>query len=164
MSTYSIGKAYEIGMTVGDVVTITPARFRNDLESTRTYIDGLARDVAAGAGNPRMTSAWKAAWSDFLVRWGTFYANMEGQVNAWLASAFPNLTGSWNAIIRFGEEARSWAQSFRDLGGQRTNVPEYVPRAPSPVDFNPLHVSAGPFVWGLLALGGVVAVVALKRS
>lgn len=156
--------AYKIGLEVGDVVTVTPARFRADLEATRTYIDGLAADIASGASNPRMTAAWKNRWSDFLVRWGTFYADMEGQFNAWLASAFPNLTGSWNTIIRYGEEARSWAQAFRDLGGERTMAPEYVPRQPSPVELNPLHVSAGPFVWALLGLGGLMAFVALKRS
>lgn len=162
MSAYDIGKAVE--MTVGDIVTVTPGRFRADLEATRTYIDGLAADIAAGAANPRMTAAWKARWSDFLVRWGTFYADMQGSWNAWTASAFPNLTGGWNTIIRYGEEARSWAQAFRDLGGERTAAPEYVPRAPTPVDLNPLHAGASPFMWGLLALGGLVAVVALKRS
>jgi hypothetical protein len=161
--------AYEIGLgdlraSVGDVVTITPARFRNDLEATRSYIDGLARDIAAASANPRMTATWKQGWSDFLVRWGTFYADMEGSVNAWLASAFPNLTGSWNSIIRFSEEAQDWARAFRGIGGQRTVVPETMPRPPAPVEWNPLRASASPFTWALLGVAGLFAVVALKRS
>lgn len=159
-----MNRTYELGLSVGDIVTITPNKFRTDLESTRSYIDGLAVDIAAGTANPRMTAAWKARWSDFLVRWGTFYADMEGQFNAWLASAFPNLTGSWNTIIRFGEEARQWAQTFRDMGGERTMAPENVPRQPSAPELNPFHASASPFVWGLLGMAVLFGVVAYKRS
>lgn len=165
----SLGDYYRRGasLRVGDLgPVITPGQFRGDLEATRTYIDGLARDVAAGTSNPRMTDAWRSGWTDFMTRWGTFYREYEGQWNAWLASSFPNLTGSWSAVIRFGEEARQWAQSFRDLGGARTALPESVPRRPDPLlpELNPLRAGASPFVWAILGVVGVVAFAYVRSS
>lgn len=159
------GASPKLSAQVGDL-TMSAPEFAAELMSVHGYVDGIVGDMAraAAARNPALTEGVKQSWTDFVRRWDAFYRTTAASVSS---LAFPQLSGARTAMLRYSEEAKTWAQWLRDVGARSPRTPTSLPVPPEPFDWgslNPLRTEASPFVWGLLVLGGLVTVVALKRS
>lgn len=138
---YSAGasRGVSVGATGEGFASVTPSRFRADVERTRAYIEALDRDIAAQTD--RLSGSWRAGWTDFVTRWGGFVSDNPAEQDR-----------EWYTCLGYAEEARKWRTSFEAAGGHSTAVPDTAPRRPEAlVTPTAKASSSSPFVWALLA-------------
>lgn len=133
--------------------TTTASVFRTELGRVRASVDMLAADVTR---QPQLlTAETRRAWDDFLVRWAGFY-NAHRDVGSF-GSFFFSMT-TYRQIFDYGRQAAAFRDELVRSGGQVTTpVPTPSPESPNAPD-EPALSKISPFVWGLLIVGGIVAV------
>jgi len=116
----------------------------------RGAIDGLAHDVASQA--VRLPAAWRAGWTNFLLRWGAF---VDQYPPGWLSDAAASFfSGPWDRLMRFGKGQRAWRASFVFYGGT-PSTPDTSPEPPELPGFGdgPSGLGIGIGLGVLLLLG-----------
>jgi hypothetical protein len=136
---------------VGQVTTVTPSVFAAELDRVRAVVDMVARDVSTQT--ERLTAEQRAAWTDFVMRWGAFYN--EHSSSSWTSSF---TSGPYELIGSFEREALAWRATIERAGGRVTVPLPPPPPTSSSAPPRPLLADVSPFMWGLLAVGGVFAV------
>jgi hypothetical protein len=149
------------GARLGDLPLRTPFSitgdvFLTELRRVKAAVDATALDFDRGAA--LLSPAFKTGWSQFVMRFDLFRRQNESYFGGPLGTHVPFSQATYEEVLDFERELGTWRQTFRRLGGT-TSSPDPTPSTTTP-GYQPEaeKKGIGAFWWGLLIVGGIVAV------
>lgn len=137
-----------IGQQIGIDMPIASEQMRNSIETTRTVVDGLIRDV--NAQQVTLSQQWLSSWNQFVTQvWTPFY--MDHYEMSW-TDITPATT---QQLIQIHGQALAWRASFQQHGGRPTTP---LPVMPRPSAAEEPKKSASGLLWGALVVTGIFAI------
>lgn len=142
-----------VGQQVSPFEHPTGAQFQTELGRVRAVIDAVAVDIARQIH--LLSEEFKRAWTNFMLRWGAFFAEHEHTGS--LRGGYFFSVSSYEQIFDFEREARTFRESFVAQGGQpRSPLP--APSSQEPTGSSgPFGSGASPIVWAAIAVGAIAA-------
>lgn len=133
---------------VGASLIATPADLLAEMNTVKTQVETLDRDIRSSEVRPVFLSSWDT----FKQEWDTFYKDHEG----WFARFMES--GTWGAatekIVSYSKRANDWRDAFTKEGGKPTGPKTEATKG---VNWNLI-------LWGVGIVAGLTATAVIVKE